>query len=102
MNDIKTRIENQKTAIKVAQDSVTVARAELKRLIADAKTERALARVVREDQKKLRAEKRKKATAERIAKMEAKLLALKSIAGVRKAQRKAGPVKTIVENGVAV
>ena len=102
MSDIKNRIANAKIAIKVAQDALKAHRAGLKQLLAEVKTERNLTKIVREDQKKLRAEKREAARKAKVEKLEAKLLALKSIAGVRKANRKAGPVKVIVENGKKV
>jgi hypothetical protein len=100
--DIKTRIVNAKIAIKVAQDALKANRAGLKQLIAEAKTDRSLTKTVREDQKKLRAAKAAERKAANIAKLEARLLALKSQKGLKKAARKSSAVKILVANGVKV
>ena len=100
MSDIKNRIANAKIAIKVAQDALKAHRAGLKQLIAEAKTERSLTKIVREDQKKLRAEKAAARKAANIAKLEAKLMSLKSQKGLKKAARKPSAVKILVASGV--
>ena len=94
--DLKIAFETLKANRQKVQESISY----IKHLRAELKSERSLTKIVREDQKKLRAEKAAARKAANIAKLEAKLMSLKSQKGLKKAARKPSAVKILVASGV--
>lgn len=95
-------VKNLKADLAIATGAVKGIRNDLKKAQELVKSLRAQLKNVRATEKANNVAKREAARKARIEKMEAKLLALKSIAGIRKQNRKASPVTVIVENGKQV
>ncbi|CAB4124221.1 hypothetical protein UFOVP49_67 [uncultured Caudovirales phage] len=103
MSDVKNALVDARLELGLARDRLRAAIYNVKTLRENIKLDRSLTRTVREDQKKLRAEKAANTRLAAIEKIEAKLAALKAKAGSQKglvqAAKKPGKVKVIVEGG---
>jgi hypothetical protein len=89
LNELVADLNSAKDAVKAARGALYMAIAHVNNLRAEIKMERSLDRQVRADYRAAKIEKAKANAADRIARMEAKLAALKAKAGSPKAIKKA-------------
>ena len=95
MNDLKKELASVKADLTASINRTHELRVYLRQVRAAIKMERGVSRTVREDHKKLRAEKKEERRAAQVAKLEARLAALNSPKAQRKAARKPSPVTLI-------
>ena len=101
LNQMRAAVKTQRAEIVALRNTLKAHVAGLKTLRADIKREVSINRVVKEDARRLKRESREAKKVERIAKLEAKLLALKSPKAVRKANQKASAVKVFSADEIA-
>ena len=109
MKNLKNELAETKAALTASQNRTFELKVYIRQIHAAIKMERGIGRVVREDQKKLRAEKKEQRRADQVAKLEARLAALKAKEAkkkapkaLKKAARKPSPVTLIpAETAVA-
>jgi hypothetical protein len=109
MNDLKNELASVKADLTASINRTYELRVYLRQVRAALKMERGVGRVVREDHKKLRAQKKEERRVAQVAKLEARLAALKAKEAkkngpraVKRAARKASPVTLIpAETAVA-
>ena len=95
MKQLKTELAESKAAHRAAVNRAAELRIYMNQVRAAIKMERGVNRVVREDAKKLRAEKKEQRRAAQVAKLEARLAAMRSPKALKKAARKPSPVEYI-------
>ena len=95
LNKLKQELAETQAAHRASVNRTAELRVYINQVRAAIKMERGVERVVREDQKKLRAEKREERRAAQVAKLEARLAAMRSPKALRKAARKPSAVTTI-------
>jgi hypothetical protein len=101
LNQMRAAVKTQRAEIAALRNTLKAHIAGLKTLRADIKSEVSINRVVKEDARRLVREQREAKKAERIAKLEAKILAMKSPKATRKANKKASEVRVYSPEEIA-